>query len=232
MTNFVHGANINKAGTCPHGVAPGACPICSNMGGGGGLRVGERVQKPGEMSYHECAMIGAMMRAREAQQKLHEENLRLHAEAMKNFERNMLNLAQRIADFTASMQKFLPLKPLAFVINTFLLPVVKAFADLANALSGTGEKFSTIKEKFIDIQDKLNAIFGEAKAFIEKKISELVSVIKSKFENIFKIFKRNNTEDEEQKIDEDKKIFRLKTFLQKILRKQKEPEEQDIREQE
>ena len=219
MTNAVHGANINKAGTCPHGVAPGACPICSGMGGGGGLRPGERVQKPGEMSYHECAMIGAMMRAREAQQKMHEENLRLHAEAMKNFERNMLNLAQRIADFSASMQKFLPLKPLAFVINTFLLPVVKAFADLANALSGTGEKFSAIKEKFIDIQDKLNAIFGEAKAFIEKKVSELVSMVKSKLENIFKIFKRNNTKDDETKIDEDKKIFRLKTFIQKILGK-------------
>ena len=44
--------NVNKAssGLCPHGLPPGACPICSNMGGGGSTRVGERPQKAGEMS--------------------------------------------------------------------------------------------------------------------------------------------------------------------------------------
>ena len=224
MTNAVHGTNINKPGTCPHGVAPGACPICSGMGGGG-LRPGERPQKAGEMSYHECAMIGAMMRAREAQQKLHEQTLLQRAEALKAFEQSLINTAQKIAEFAGNIQKFLPLKPVALIINNIAVPILKAAANLPNVILNIGEKFAQIKEKLTDITDKLNAIFGEAKAFIDKKVSEFVSQIKSKFETMFKIFKRNNTKDDETKIDEDKKLFRLKTFISKILGRKKDDTE-------
>ena len=224
MTNAIQGANVNKAGTCPHGVAPGACPICSEIGGGG-LRPGERVQKPGEMSYHECAMIGAMMRAREAQQKLHEQTLLSRAEALKAFEQQMINMAQKLADIGMKLNNNIFTKPIAFVVNNFALPILKAISNLPNIIMNFSDKISQIKEKFADIQDKLNAIFGEAKAFVEKKVSELVSSIKSNFERLFKVFKRNNTKDDETKIDEDKKIFRLKTFIQKILGKKKDDSE-------
>lgn len=224
MTNAIQGANVNKAGTCPHGVAPGACPICSGMGGGG-LRPGERVQKPGEMSYHECAMIGAMMRAREAQQKLHEQTLLSRAEALKAFEQQMINMAQKLADIGMKLNNNIFTKPIAFVVNNFALPILKAISNLPNIIMNFSDKISQIKEKFADIQDKLNAIFGEAKAFVEKKVSELVSSIKSNFERLFKVFKRNNTKDDDTKIDEDKKIFRLKTFIQKILGKKKDDSE-------
>lgn len=221
--------NMNKTGLCPHGTIPGACPICSGMGGGGG-RVGERPQKAGEMSYHECAMIGAMMRAREAQQKMHEQTLLHRAEALKNFEQSLINIAERLADFAVKIQNLshlpsalhLPLKPIAVIINNIIIPIIN---KLTNFISNIEEKFAQIREKFIDIQDKLNAIFGEAKAFLDKKISELVSTVKSKFKNLFKIFKRNNTNDDETKIDEDKKIFRLKSFIQKILGKHKNDSE-------
>lgn len=223
MSNSVQSINTNKAGTCPHGASPSACPICSGMGGGG-LRPGERVQKPGEMSYHECAMIGAMMRAREAQQKLHEQTLAIQAEALKAFEQSMQNLALKMADFVTKIQNNILLKPIAVTINSILIPIVKTFANLTGILANISDKISQIRDKFVDIQDKLNAIFGEAKAFIEKKVSELVSVVKSKFEAIFKVFKRNNAKDDETKIDEDKKIFRLKTFIQKILKRKDDSE--------
>ena len=50
-----------------------------------------------------------------------------------------------------------------------------------------------IQEKIFDIQDKLNAIFGEAKAFIEKKVAEFIDIAKQKLESLFKIFKKDNT---------------------------------------
>jgi len=216
--------NAAKAGLCPHGTIPGACPICSGMGGGG-LRPGERVQKPGEMSYHECAMIGAMMRAREAAQKEHEQNLAHRLEAIKTFEQNLINMAQKIADLGIKLNKFILTKPVAIMLNNIVVPVLKAIADLPNFIQKINEKFAQIKDKLIDIQDKLNAIFGEAKAFVEKKVSEMVSNIKSKLETLLKVFKRNNTKDDETKIDEDKKIFRLKTFITKILGKKKDDSE-------
>ena len=223
MANAVQGANVNKAGTCPHGVSPGACPICSGMGGGG--RVGERPQKAGEMSYHECAMIGAMMRAREAAQKEHEQTLLHRAEALKAFEQNMLKMAEKLADLGIKFNNFIITKPIALIFNKIAVPIFKALANIPSIIQNIADKFSQIKEKFVDIQDKLNAIFGEAKAFIEKKVSEFVGMIKSKITNFLKVFKRNKTKDDETKIDEDKKLFRLKTYIQKILGKKKDDSE-------
>ena len=94
-----------------------------------------------------------------------------------------------------------------------------------NIIANISEKINAIKEKFIDIMDKLNAIFGEAKAFIEKKISEFISIVKSKFEGLFKIFKKHNADDDDTKIDDDKKIFNLKTIIHKISTKLKDKKE-------
>lgn len=222
MSNSVQNINNSiKAGTCPHGCAQGACPICSGMGGGG-MRPGERAQKPGEMSYHECAMIGAMMKARALQAKAHEANLKHHAENIAAFEKNMESLCAKMADFASAISKTALMKPIAFAVNNLILPILNLVKNLPQIIQNISQKLSQIKA---DIQDKLNAIFGEAKAFFDKKISELVSSLKSNFPTIFKIFKRNNTKDDDTKIDEDKKIFRLKTFINKILGKKKDDTE-------
>ena len=221
MPHSVQNVNKVNSGTCPHGLAPGACPVCSKMGGGGG-RVGERPQKPGEMSYHQCAMIGAMMRAREHRIEAHEQNLQKHLEVLKNFENTMAKLAASMQEFVESISNNILLKPAAFVIKNIALPIVNFIRNIPLALVNFVERIAALKEKLVDITDKLNAIFGEAKAFVEKKITELVSVLKSKFEGLFKVFKRNNTDDEDTKIDDDKKIFNLKTILHKLRRKKKD----------
>ena len=214
MASQVQNVNKVNAGLCPHGLPPGACPICSNMGGGGSLRVGERPQKAGEMSYHQCAMIGNMMRARELAEKRHAQNLEKHAENLKAFEANMQALSAKMLEFA---RQNIAVPTINFVKN---IPQITA-----NIIANISEKINAIKEKFIDIMDKLNAIFGEAKAFIEKKISELISIVKSKFEGIFKIFKKHNADDDDTKIDDDKKIFNLKTIIHKISTKLKDKKE-------
>ena len=57
----VQSNNSNKIGTCPHGLPQGACPICSGMGGG--MKKADFSAKPGEMSWNECAAIGAFLKA-------------------------------------------------------------------------------------------------------------------------------------------------------------------------
>ena len=99
LSTQVPNVYIVNAGLCPHGLAPGACPICSKMGGGGGMRPGERPQKAGEMSYHQCAMIGNMMRARELAEKRHAQSLEQQAEALKSFENTMAKLSQNLQNF-------------------------------------------------------------------------------------------------------------------------------------
>lgn len=228
MTNAVQQVNKLSAGLCPHGLPPGACPICSGMGGGGGKRAGERPQKAGEMSYHQCAMIGAMMRAREARLENHEKNLQLHAEALAKFQQNLAGMTQKMLEFANKISNSFILKPVAYTIINIVAGVngiTKSISTILNTISNIQDKLSQFKQKIVDIQDKLNAIFGEAKAFVEKKISEFVSVIKTKFGDLFKIFRKNNTKEDDTKIDDDKKIFNLKTIIHKIWKKKKDDTE-------
>ncbi len=223
MAGVTSNVNNVKSGLCPHGMSPGACPICSGMGGGGGgMRAGERAQKAGEWSYHHCAMIGAMMKAREMRLEAHEKNLQAHTEALLKFQQNIEKMAQKMVDFANRISNTTFFKPAAYAITSIILPIISRISSLPNIILNTLDKLSQLKQKVIDIQDKLNAIFGEIKAFVEKKVAEFISIVKSKFESLFKIFKRSNAEDDDTKIDDDKKIFNLKKFIQKIREKKKD----------
>ena len=218
MPAQIQNVNKIKSGLCPHGLPPGACPICSKMGGGGGMRAGERAQKAGEMSYYECVMLGNLMRANKLASKRHAEALKQNAEAHKEFELVMTRLSNNLQNFIQRMNVSFITKPIAFIVQNTLLAVVNFIKNIPRIV----QNFHNLK---FEIQDKLNAIFGEIKNFIQKTISRIVSTIKSKFDGLFKIFKKNKTKDDDTKIDDDKKIFNLKNILQKIIRKKKEKDD-------
>ena len=184
------------------------------MGGGGSRRVGERPQKAGEMSYHQCVMIGNMMRARELAEKRHQQALESRADAIKTFELTMAKMGQNLQNFIQQNAASFIAKPAVFLAKNIAVPIVNFVQNIPKFV----QKFQNIK---IDIQDKLNAIFGEAKAFMQKKIADIVSFLKSDIKSLFKVFKKNDADDEDTKIDDDKKIFNLKTILHKIIRKKK-----------
>lgn len=219
MSNNVQGVNNNiKAGTCPHGLAPGACPVCSSSGAGT-LRQSDRNRKIGEMTYHECAMIGNMMKARALAQKNHEANLKHHAANIQEFESVMAKMAEGMKNFAQIMSNNFLTKPIAFVINNIALPITNFVKNVPQFFSNLLSKLSSPKTLFNDITDKLAAVYGEAKAFVDKKISDLVKAVKSAFEGLFKIFKKNDADDEDTKIDDDKRIFNLKTIIHKVKEK-------------
>ena len=218
--------NVNKtsAGLCPHGLPPGACPICSKMASGGGMRAGERPQKAGEMSYHQCAMIGNMMRARELAEKRQAQSLENHIEALKAFESTMAKASENLRNFIQQMGQNIITKPIAFIAQNIALPIINFVQNIPKFI----QNFQNLK---FEIQDKLNAVFGEMKNFIQKKIADIVSAVKSKMEGLFKIFKKHNAEDDDTKIDDDKKIFNLKNILRKIIRKKKEKDDNSSKNQ-
>lgn len=218
LPNNVQKVKQSGAGTCPHGLPPGACPVCSTTGGGS--RLSDRTRKVGEMTYHECAMIGNMMKARALAQKQHEANLKQHQINVQNFETVMAKMAQNISEFAKMMSKNFITKPVGFILRAAILPILAAVQNFPKLIN-------IIKNLKFDITDKLNAIYGEAKAFLNKKAEEIIKNIKSGFEILMKIFRKNNTEDEDTKIDEDKKIFNLKTVLHKLKEKFKRKKNKD-----
>ena len=188
MPAQIQNVNKIKSGLCPHGLPPGACPICSKMGGGSSsIRPGERPQKAGEMSYYECVMLGNLMRANKLASKRHAEVLKQNAEAHKEFELVMTKLSNNLQNFVQRMNVSFITKPIAFIIQNTILPVINFIKNIPRII----QNFQNLK---FEIQDKLNAILGEIKNFIQKTISQIISTIKSKFYGLFKIFKKVNIE--------------------------------------
>ena len=226
MATQVQNINKTSAGLCPHGLPPSACPICSKMGSGGGTRPGERAQRPGEMSYDECLRMGAIIRSRLLAQK--EQRLQNQLEALRAFESAISKLKNNLQKFIERMSNNIITKPIAFVAKNFAMPFLKFIQNIPQIIQNISKFIQNLK---IDIQDKLNAIFGEIKNFIQKKVSDIVSALKNKLKNLFKIFKKNNSDDEDTKIDDDKKIFNLKNILRKIIRKKKEKDDKHSKDQ-
>ena len=140
--NELNGINNQiKPGCCAHGLPAGACPICSMSGGSS--RKPDRDGRPGEMSYHQCAMIGNMMKARALAQKNHEANLKQHALNVQQFENIITKLVQNMKEFTQILSQNFISKPAAFVLTVTVLPVlniVKGFASRTCGILSVKEK--------------------------------------------------------------------------------------------
>lgn len=217
-------ANTVKAGTCPHGLPLGACPICNGMGGGGGMRKADFSAKPGEMSWNECAAIGAFLKAQANAKARRQQDLQNYALQMQNFQTSMVNARARVAELAQFFTQNTPAiiaKPVNFVLNTVLGGTLNIIKNLPAAIQTA---FQTIQQKFADISDKLTAMMGELKAAVEKKISETFSELKKKVKSLFAIFSPLDAENEDKQIDETKKTFELRTFIHELYKKLTENE--------
>ena len=211
--------NSSRVGTCPHGLPLGACPICNGMGGGGGMKKADFSAKPGEMSWNECAAIGAFLKAQQQAKLARQQDAQNFAQNVQAFQNSLMNASQKLANIGQFMLTNAPAviaKPVNFVLNTVLGGIVRTIASMPAAITNA---LQTIQQKIADISDKLTAMIGEFKAAINKKISEAFSDLKKKVKSIFSIFKPLDTDDDDKQIDETKKAFELKTFIHELYNK-------------
>ena len=227
MSTAVH-VRPHKARTCPHGMPLGACPICNGMAGGNSTSKRDIPRNVGEMSYNQCAAIGAMLRAQKnakAQAKLAQQN---HLQALADFQKNISNTHQRIMALAVLITNTMPAviaKPVNFILNNI---VGKALTIIQNLPAAIARFTQAINQKIADISDKLTAIYGELKAAIGEKISKFTSDLKKKLKSLFFVFGTQETDDEDKKIDEAKRTFELKTFIHQLYKKLKGEDEKDI----
>lgn len=214
--------NIVKAGTCPHGLPLGACPICNGMGGGGGMKKADFSAKPGEMSWNECAAIGAFLKAQQNAKLARQQDAQNIAQQAIAFQKSIMNISQRLASVTNFISNTMPgiiAKPANFILNTVVggtLNLIKTVANLPQLIQTT---FQKITQKLADISDKLAAVYGEIKTAIAKKLAEPLNEFKKKIKSLFGIFNPENTDNNDKQIDETKKAFKLKTFIHDLYKK-------------
>lgn len=210
----VHTANMSKIGGCPHGLPQGACPICSGMGGGSQKKA-DFSAKPGEMSWNECAAIGAFLKAQKNAQLQRQQDAQNFAQMQKNFESSLMNSSQKLANIVQIFSQHTPAiisKPVGFVLNTLIGAPLRFVANISNFISQFAQKTA-------DISDKLTAMMGELKNSIEKKISDAFSNLKKKVKSLFSIFKPLDIDNDDKKIEEAKRTFELKTFIHDLYKK-------------
>lgn len=215
----------SKVGSCPHGLPMGACPICNGMGGGGGgsKKAGKAA---GEMSWDECFAVGQMLKAQKLAQQ--QRNLAMQGQGpmvanlptrLENMAFKMAAFSEKITDFVQKLQSGsipkLISKPLILALK-IALPILNIIKNMPLVLQNT---MTVIREKLVDISDKLNAVFGELKNSIEKKISDRFKDFKKKAKSLFGIFEPTEIEDEDKKIEESKRLFEMKTVFQSIKEK-------------
>ena len=116
-------------------------------------------------------------------------------------------------------------KPVNFILNNI---VGKALTIIQNLPAAIARFTQAINQKIADISDKLTAIYGELKAAIGEKISKFTSDLKKKLKSLFFVFGTQETDDEDNKIDEAKRTFELKTFIHQLYKKLKGEDEKDI----
>lgn len=216
-----------RTGTCPHGLPPGACPVCSGAGGGGASRVTEH--KPGELTWSQCYAIGQMMKA----QKLAKEEAQ--TEALLQAQKTMMKAAAQFAEQMRDLMiKFLPTpvsNTLISVTNNIIMPAIRfvqiVFSGLHTSLSNM---LNSVKEKIAEITDKLTAVFGELKAAVEKKISDKLRELKKKLFNLFGIVEADN-EEEEKRVEEEKRLFDLKNLKEILFNPERHRDESQENEQ-
>ena len=220
--------NILKSGNCPHGVPLGACPICSGMSGGGIKRADHRA-KPGEMSWAECAAIGAMLRAQKAARQKTEQSYIDFAQKVADFNKTMMKTIEKTIALTEFLSNKFPAviaKPINFIINTFVLNGLKLIKNIPSTVQHI---ITVIFQKYVDVSDKISAVIGEIKTALSKKIGEPINTFKKKLKSIFSIFTAQDTDNDRKDFEEAKKIFNLKTFIHNLYNKLKNNTEEEQR---
>lgn len=206
----------SNTGTCPHGLPIGACPICNGMAGSSAKKA-DFSAKPGEMSWNECAAIGAFLRAQKLAKQTKEQDYIKSLTRSAEFYKKIDFIQNNLKNFTLFMASKMPkiiYTPVNFIVNTFIQKPLTFIRAIPQNLTNVMQKIS-------DVASKITSVLGEIKNAILKKTSEKLNNFKKKIKSLFEIFSPNDTKNDENNIQEDKKIFNIKNFINKIMRKKK-----------
>ncbi len=214
----------NRAGMCPHGLPPAACPICSGGGMGGAKMRDSAATKPmrsTQWSFMKCYAAGLAIKAREARAENAKNVFEQQIEFAKQLGQNIRNLAERIQKVIQNIQNSVPAfmqNVISVINNVIITPILNLIAQIPKIIEKFAQFQQRVGEFIQQAAEKLSAILGDIKNFIERKIIENVKKKAKKF----LLFFMSNIEDENYKNDETLAIFKareMKKFIVKIFSK-------------
>lgn len=226
MSKAISSQTNTRAGLCPHGLPPAACPICSGgAAGSSGIR-NTRTTKPiknNQWSWMKCYAVGMAMKAQENRIKESKNVFEKQIEFAKKLNQNIQNISDKINNTIKAIQHNSPLfvQNIIQILSKFM---INPFLNIISKLPQIIEKLVSLQQNIsnfiINISEKLIAIMGDIKNFINRTFIEN---LKKKAKKIFSFF-TSNIEDENYKNDETLAVFKareMKKYIIKILKEAK-----------
>ncbi len=228
MSTSVSAIQVTNTNKCPHGLPLGACPICNGMGGGGSRVAHKEPPKTNkEWSYMKCLIAGQMMRGQEAQKATSQAIFQSQLNFAKEVRQNVQAFAVKVQNLALQVYNSLPPQlqvVFAQVTAKVLMPLVKMVSKLPVIIEKVEQFINNIKGQIQGVCEKLTAIFGEIKGFVEKKLQENLKKLTKKILAFF-VF---GTDEDNYKNDKELEIFKsreLRKIKNAILRLRKKGEE-------
>lgn len=219
--------STNRAGLCPHGLPPAACPICSGGAMGGANKAKDTVvSKPissNQWSWMKCYAAGLALRAQENRAENAKTAFEKQIEFAKQLKISIQNLSDRIKTVIESIQKNLPnflSNIIQSISNTIIFPMLNLIAKLPQLIEKFVQFQQNIATLIMQAGEKLTALLGDLKNFINRKFTDK---LKEKAKKFF-LFFMSNIDDENYQNDDTLAVFKsreLKKFLAKIIKTSK-----------
>lgn len=216
--------STTRAGMCPHGLPPAACPICSGggMSGGGKKHDAVKMAKPmtNEWSWMKCYTVGLAMKAAAARTEENKTAFERQIEFAAQMHKQIQNMSEKIRTAIENIQKLLP-QPAANIVQNIAKFVINPILNLISQIPKVIEKFAQFQKNIANMLqqagEKLTAFLFDLKKFVDKTIVENVKKVAKK---IF-LFFISYEEDENYNNDETLSIFKsreIKKYLVKLIK--------------
>ena len=221
---YAAATSVQNGNKCPHGLPPGACPICSGMGGGSMRKDRDKPRVPGEMTYAEC--MAAWIKIQAAQEAKIQAQIQKVEQAQARLLENKIMMAVDKANQALDkfMQKLDQMPqvialPVKIVINVIVKPILNLIAKIPQAINNIQAFFSNIAQFISSVGEKLASVLGEVKNFIDAKISQ---PIKKAIKTVLAFFSQGQEEESEE--TEKIKAREIKQILKGLFRIKRNPD--------
>lgn len=204
--------STNRAGLCPHGLVPSACPICSNMSGGGG-KINDSVKSSktaSQWSWIKCYNAGIAMKANATRAENNKTAFERQIEFAKQLHKTISDIKEKLHKIFDNIQSTLPQffkSTVNFVFNFIINPVLNLMLIVPKIIDKFAQLQQNIQNFLMQAAEKLTALIGEIKNFINKKISQ---GFKKRIKKFFFFLSEENEENYEK--DSELNIFGSKNI--------------------
>lgn len=233
MSSPISATSSSRAGLCPHGLPPAACPICSGGGMSAGGTRAKEVTRPAnnEWSYAKCVAVGLQMQAQKAMAESPKQILEKQLEFAKQLGKEINTILEKIQTNLQNIQNSLPTAlqaPMQTLVKFVVTPVLNLIAQIPKIMERLAYFQHNAREFVQQVAEKLVAVLGEVKNFIQKKITDK---IKKKIKSIFSLF-IPEFEGENYANEDELAVFKareLRKHLLKIIKLSKKRDNDDNR---